>query len=118
MLLCGAYAEAANVVSVVEAKSTLMEANNHAHVAFQLSQRVEQLQRSQALGCLLLWETHLWRFGTSSRFPYCICFSFDPVAPPSPKTVYAHAVSPSVWPADAACQLSCLINSMTLSHDN
>ena len=48
MLLCDAYAEAANIVSVVEAKSTLMEANNHIDVAFQLSQRVEQLQRCQA----------------------------------------------------------------------
>ena len=47
MLLCDAYAEAANVVSVVEAKSTLAEANNHVDVAFQLGQRVEQLQMSQ-----------------------------------------------------------------------
>ncbi len=47
MLLCQGYAEAANVVSVVEAKSSLIEANNRADVAFQLAQRVEQLQRSQ-----------------------------------------------------------------------
>ena len=48
MLLCQGYAEAANVVSVVvEAKSSLIEANNRVDVAFQLAQRVEQLQRSQ-----------------------------------------------------------------------
>lgn len=47
MLLCDAYAEAANIVSVVEAKSSLIEANSHVDVAFQLGQRVEQLQRSQ-----------------------------------------------------------------------
>ena len=47
MLLCDTYAEAANVVTVVEAKSTLTEANNHVAVAFQLGQRVEQLQTSQ-----------------------------------------------------------------------
>ncbi|DBA84044.1 TPA: hypothetical protein ACH3X1_006526 [Trebouxia sp. C0004] len=39
--------KAANIVSVVEAKSTLIEANNHVDVAFQLGQRVKQLQRSQ-----------------------------------------------------------------------
>lgn len=47
MLLCDTYAEAANVVTVVAAKSTLTEANNHVAVAFQLGQRVEQLQTSQ-----------------------------------------------------------------------
>lgn len=47
MLLCDAYAETANIVSVLEAKSTLIEANSHADEAFQLGQRVEQLQRSQ-----------------------------------------------------------------------
>jgi len=47
MLLCDTYAEAANVVSVVEATSTLTEANNHVAVAFQLGQRVKQLQSSQ-----------------------------------------------------------------------
>ena len=47
MLLCDANAEAANIVSVVEAKSILIEANNHVDVALQLGQRVEQLQRSQ-----------------------------------------------------------------------
>ena len=62
MLLFDAYAEAANIVSVLEAKSTLIwtlieanstliwtliEANGHVDVAFQLGQRVEQLQRSQ-----------------------------------------------------------------------
>ena len=46
MLLCDTYTEATNVVSVVEAKSTLAEANNHTDVAFQLQQRVQQLQRS------------------------------------------------------------------------
>ncbi|KAL0045605.1 hypothetical protein WJX82_011169 [Trebouxia sp. C0006] len=40
-------AEAANVVPVVEATSTLTEANNHVAVAFQLGQRVKQLQSSQ-----------------------------------------------------------------------
>ena len=44
MLLFDAYAEAANIVSVLEAKSTLIEANSHVDVEFQ---RVEQLQRSQ-----------------------------------------------------------------------
>ena len=47
MLLCDTYTEAANVAAVVEAKSTLTEANNHVAVAFQLGQRVEQLQSSQ-----------------------------------------------------------------------
>ena len=47
MLLCDAYAKAANIVSVVEAKSTVTEANNHVDVAFQLRQQVEQLQMSQ-----------------------------------------------------------------------
>ena len=47
MLLCDTYAEAANIITVVIAKSTLTEANNHVAVAFQLGQRVEQLQSSQ-----------------------------------------------------------------------
>lgn len=59
------------------------------------------LKRSAALGYLLLWETHLWRFGTSSRCLYCMCFSFDPVVQPTPNILYARAVSPSVWPAEA-----------------
>lgn len=48
MLLCDAYAEAAHVVSVVAATSTLADATNHIDVAFQLHQRVDQLQMSQA----------------------------------------------------------------------
>lgn len=70
MLLCQGYAEAANVVSVVEAKSSLIEANNRVDVAFSLLSgwsSYKGLKRSAALGYLLLWETHLWRSGTSSR---------------------------------------------------
>jgi len=47
LLLCDMYTEAAHVVSVVQAKSTLAKVNNHVDVTFQLQQRVEQLQRSQ-----------------------------------------------------------------------
>ena len=47
MLLCDTYREPAHVVSVVEAKSDLSGANNHVDVAFQLGQRVDQLQMSQ-----------------------------------------------------------------------
>ena len=104
MLLCQGYAEAANVVSVVEAKSSLIEANNRVDVAFSLLSgwsSYKGLKRSAALGYLLLWETHLWRSGTSSRCLYCMCFSFDPVVQPTPNVLYARAVSPSVWPAEA-----------------
>ena len=34
LLLCDTYTEAANVVSVVQAKSTLAEANNYVDIAF------------------------------------------------------------------------------------
>ncbi len=47
LLLCDTYTEAANVVTVVEATNTLAEAHNRVDIAFQLQQRVEQLQRSQ-----------------------------------------------------------------------
>lgn len=48
MLLCVTYKEAANVVSVVVVTSTLTEFNNHCDVAYQLSQRVGQLQAFSA----------------------------------------------------------------------
>ena len=47
LLLCDTYAEAANVVTVVEAKSTLNDPHHYQDVAFQLRQRMEQLYWSQ-----------------------------------------------------------------------
>lgn len=62
MLLCDTYAEAANVVSVMEAKSTLTETNNHVAVAFQLCQRVEQLQSFQTKrSSWVLAAVEIWR---------------------------------------------------------
>ena len=47
LLLCDRHTAAANVVTVVQATSTLAKFNNQFDVAFQLRQRVEQLRRSQ-----------------------------------------------------------------------
>ena len=68
------------------------------------------LRPSVALGCLLLWEAHLSRFGTSSRFVYCICFSFDSVRQP-PQECSCSCLYHHLWPADVTC------NSMLLGCD-
>ena len=59
LLLCDTYTEAANLVSVVKAKSTLAEANNHVDVAFQLQQRVERLRQFQPRRSSWVLEKHI-----------------------------------------------------------